>query len=178
MEKTLGLLQERFFWTKMVEDVWNHIRTSKRCTRYKQQPEREKLKPISCTYPLELAHLDFLTIGKEGTEKAINIMVVTDHFTGYTKAYIMPKQTAPVVAKILWDQFFIHYGWPTKILTDQGKSLENQLIQELCFVAQVQKLHTTPYRPQTNGSCKHFNYTLMSILGTLLYMPRRIGQTG
>ena len=27
MEKTLGLLQERFFWPKMIEDVWNHIRT-------------------------------------------------------------------------------------------------------------------------------------------------------
>ena len=23
MEKTLGLLQERFFWPKMIEDVWN-----------------------------------------------------------------------------------------------------------------------------------------------------------
>ena len=49
MEKTLGLLQERFFWPKMMEDVWNHIRTCERYTKYKQQLEREKLKPISCT---------------------------------------------------------------------------------------------------------------------------------
>ena len=27
MERTLGLLQERFFWPKMAEDVWTHIRT-------------------------------------------------------------------------------------------------------------------------------------------------------
>ena len=27
MEKTLGLLQERFFWPKMVQNVWNCIRT-------------------------------------------------------------------------------------------------------------------------------------------------------
>ena len=167
LEKTLGLLQERFFWPKMVEDVWSHIRTCERCTKYKQQPEREKLKPISCTYPLELVHLNFLTIGKEGTAKAINIMVITDHFSRYTQAYITPKQTAPVVAKTLWDQFLVHYGWPTKILMDQGKSFENQLIQELCSLAQVQTLHTTPYRPQTNGSYKHFNFTLMSMLGTL-----------
>ena len=147
MEKTLGLLQEWFFWPKMIGDIWNHLRTCKRCTKYKQQPEREKLKPISCTYPLELVHLDFLTIGKEGTEK--------------------PKQTVPVVAKTLWDQFLVHYGWPTKILTDQGKSFENQLIRELCSLAQVHKLRTTLYRPQTNGSCEHFNYTLMSMMGIL-----------
>ena len=151
----------------MIEDVWNHIRTCEQCTKYKQQPEREKLKPISYTYPLELVHLDFLTIRKEGTEKAINIMVITDHFTRYAQAYITLKQTALVVAKTLWDQFLVHYGWPTKILTDQGKSFENQLIRELCSLAQVQKLHTTPYRPQTNGSCKCFNYTLMSMLGML-----------
>ena len=151
----------------MIKDVQNHIRTCERCTRYKQQPEREKLKPISCTYPLELVHLDFLTIGKEDTEKAINIMVITDHFTRYAQVYITPKQTVPVIAKTLWDQFLVHYGWPTKILTDQGKSFENQLIRELCSLAQVQKLRTTPYRPQTNGSCEHFNYTLMSMLGTL-----------
>ena len=112
-------------------------------------------------------HLDFLTIGKEGTEKAINIMVITDHFTRYAQAYITPKQTAPVVAKTLWDQFLVHYGWPTKILTDQSKWFKNQLVRELCSLAQVQKLCTAPYRPQTNGSCERFNYTLMPMLGTL-----------
>ena len=127
MEKTLGLLQERFFWLRIIEDVCNYIRTCKRCTRYKQPPEREKLKLIHCTYPLELVHIDFLTIGKEGTHKATNIMVIINHFTRYAQAYITPKQTAPVVAKTLWDQFWVHYGWLIKILTDQGKSFENNL---------------------------------------------------
>ena len=99
-------------------------------------------------------HLDFLTIGKEGTEKSINVMIITDHFTRYAQAYITPKQMAPIVAKMLWDQFLVHYGWPTKILTDQGKSFENQLIRELCSLAQVPKLHTTPHRPQSNGACE------------------------
>ena len=60
-------------------------------------------------------------------------MVITDHFTRYAQAYITPKQMAPVVTKTLWDQFLVHYGWPTKILTDQGKSF---------------------------GSCERFNHTL------------------
>ena len=71
------------------------------------------------------------------------------------------------MAKTPLDQFLVHYGWPTKILTDQGKSFQNNLVKELCSLAQVQKLHTMPYWPQTNGSCECFNYTLMSMLGTL-----------
>ena len=42
MEKTLGLLQERFFWPKMMEDVRNHTRTCERCTKFKQPPEKER----------------------------------------------------------------------------------------------------------------------------------------
>ena len=79
----------------------------------------------------------------------------------------MPKQTVPYVAETFWENFLIHYGWPDKIITDQGKTFESQLVKELCDLAQVQKLRTTPYRPQTNGSCERFNATLISMLGTL-----------
>ena len=129
----------------MIEDVHNHIKTCEMCTRYKQPQEREKMKPIHHTYPLELIHIDFLMIGKEGTDKTTNIMVMTDHFTRCAQVYITPKQTAPVVAKTLWGQFLVHYGWQTKILMDQGKSFENNLVKELCSLAQVQKLYTMPY---------------------------------
>ena len=61
----------------------------------------------------------------------------------------------------------MHFGWPEKILTDQGKSFENNLFQELCNLAQVKKLCTSPYHPETNGQCKHFNAILISMLGTL-----------
>ena len=115
---------------------------------------------------MEPVHIDFLTVGCPESERQINLMVVTNHFTRYTQAYVTPNQTAPVVAKTLWEQFLTHYGWPSKILTDQGKSFENNLFRELCALAQVQKLRTTPYRPQSNGSCKRFNQTLIRMLGT------------
>ena len=105
--------------------------------------------------------------GKAGDTKGFNILVVTDHFTKYAQAYIAPKQTAIVVAHTLWENFLEHYGWPEKILTDQGKSFENNLFQELCDLAQVKKLHTSLYHPETNSQCEHFNATLISMLGTL-----------
>ena len=102
------------------------------------------MKSIICNYPLKLVHLDFLTIGKESSDKNVNILVITDHFTGYSQALIMPKQTPPCVAKTPWENILVHYGWPEKIITDQGKSFENQLVKELCDLAQVKKLCTMP----------------------------------
>ena len=78
-----------------------------------------------------------------------------------------PSQTAKVVAQTLWDKYFMHYGLPEKTVSDKGQNFESSLIAELCTFSQIKKLHTTPYRPQTNSQCEHFNMTLISMLGTL-----------
>ena len=164
MEHTLHLLWERFFWPKMNEEVCKYIRSCGRCRRFKQPQERAKLKPILATYPLELAHLVFLTIGGSADK---NVLLLTDHFTKHAQAYVTASQSASVVAKMLWDWFSVHYGWPSQILTDQGRNFESKLVQELCDLAQVKKLRTTSYKPETNGACKKFNSTLIRMLGTL-----------
>ena len=112
----------------MAEDVCIHIHTCERCLQFKQPQEKAEMQAILVSYPMELIHLDFLTLaGKAGDTKSVNILVITDNFTKYAQAYITPKQTVIVVAHTLWENFLVHYGWPEKILTDQGKSFENNL---------------------------------------------------
>ena len=102
MERTLRLLQERFFWPKMAENVWTHICTCDRCIRFKQSQEKSEMQPILVSYPLELVHFDFLMLGgKMDDSKSINVLIVTDHFTKYVQAYVTPKQTAVMVARTL-----------------------------------------------------------------------------
>ena len=72
VERTLGLLQERFFWPKMAEDVQTHIHTCERCLRFKQPQERAEMQPIQVSCPMELTHLDFLTLGeKQGMSRVL-----------------------------------------------------------------------------------------------------------
>ena len=129
----------------MSDDVRTFIRKCERCLRFKTKLDKEELNPIEVSYPLELVHLDYLMIGEKGTDKTVNVLIITDHFTKYAQAFITPKQTAHVVtAKVFWEQFLVHYGWPAKIISDQGRSFENKLFKELCNIAQVQKLRTSP----------------------------------
>ena len=93
--------------------------------------------------------------------------MITDHFTRYALAYASKTQTAQATARILWDNFICHYGFPEQFISDQGRNFESDLIQELCKIAGVKKLHTTPYHPQSNGQCERFNSTLCNMLGTL-----------
>ena len=96
-----------------------------------------------------------------------NVLVITDHFTRYALAYPSKTQTAQATARILWDNFICHYGFPEKFISDQGRNFESDLIKELCKIAGVKKVHTTPYHPQGNGQCERFNSTLCNMLGTL-----------
>ena len=105
---------------------------------------------------MELVHIDYLTIESNKSEKDVNILVVTDHYTRLTQAFVT-----------LWDKYFMYYGIPQKILSDQGRNFESSLIMELCKLTGIKKLRTTPYRPQTNGQCEKFNSTLINMIGTL-----------
>ena len=56
----------------------NHIQTCDRCLCFKIKPQKTALYPITATYPLELVHMEFLTIESVKTGKDVNILVVTD----------------------------------------------------------------------------------------------------
>ena len=165
-DRVLELLRDRFFWPGMHMDVASYINSCPRCIRRKTQPDTAPLHNIEATQPLELVHLDYLQI-EPSKGNIENVLIVTDHFTRYAQAYPSKTQTALATAKLLWNNFIIHYGFPNKIISDQGRNFESELLANLCEVAGVQKLRTTPYHPQTNGQCERFNSTLLNMLGTL-----------
>ena len=164
--RTLSLLRERFYWPGMQDEATQYVMHCSRCLRRKTPPQVAPLQPILVTQPLELVHMDYLSLepSKGNTE---NVLVITDHFTRYALAYPSKTQTAQATARILWDNFICHYGFPERFISDQGRNFESDLIKELCKIAGVKKVHTTPYHPQGNGQCERFNSTLCNMLGTL-----------
>ncbi len=96
-----------------------------------------------------------------------NILVITDHFTRYAQAIPTKNQTAHTTAKVLFEQFFCHYGFPSRLHSDQGRNFVGLVIKELCAIANVDQSRTTPYHPEGNGMAERFNQTLLNMLGTL-----------
>ena len=144
-----------------------HINKCERCLRFKTKSEIAPMENIEASYPMEFVHMVYLTIESNKSDKDVNILVVTDHFTRLAQAFVTPSQTASVVAKTLWDKFLMYYGILEIILSDQGRNFESSLIMELYGLTGVKKLRTTPYRSQTNGQCEKFNSTLINMIATL-----------
>ena len=150
----------------MQEEATQYVVKCSTCLRRKTTPQVAPLQPIYVTQPLEFVHMDYLCL-EPSKGNIENVLVITDHFTRYALAYPSKTQTAQATARILWDNFICYYGFQEKFISDQGRNFESDLIKELCKIAGVKKLHTTPYHPQGNGQCERFISTLCNMLGTL-----------
>ena len=165
-DRTISLVRERFYWDTLYKDTCEYVANCPRCLRRKATQQTAPMQPIFATQPMEIIHLDHLSL-EPCKGKYDSVLVVTDHYTRYAQAYAVPNQTAQTTARILWEQFLRHYGFPHKILTDQGPGFESDLFKELLKITTIEKLRTTSYHPQTNGQCERFNSTLMNMLGTM-----------
>ena len=110
--------------------------------------------------------MDFLSLEPD-SRNICNVVVVTDHYTRYAQAFATKDQKASTVAKVLWEQYFVHYGLPKRVHSDQGRDFESRLIQELLNMLGIRKSRTTPYHPQDDPQPERFNRTLLDMLGTL-----------
>jgi transposase InsO family protein len=124
------------------------------------------MKHLTASQPMELVSVDFLGL-EEYKGKFQNVLVITDVFTKYAWAIPTRNQTAVTTARVLFDQFLVHYGFPRKLHSDQGRQFEGRLIHELCKLTGTSKSRTTPYHPMGNAVTERFNRTLISMLRTV-----------
>ena len=166
-DRTTSLIKQRFYWPAMDSDIQQFVRQCNRCIlRKTRQDKSAGLVNIVSTAPMEIICLDYLSLerSKGGVE---NVLVITDHFSRYAQAIPTRNQTARTTARVLFDNFIVHYGFPARMHSDQGQTFESNLISELCAIAGVEKSRTTPYHPMGNGQCESFNQTLLKMLGTM-----------
>ena len=164
-DKTLALVQERFYWPKMSTEVINKVAKCRRCICRKAASQKAPLVPITSTQPLELVCMDYLLV--EPSSGYEHLLVITDHFTKFARVIPCKNESAKTTAKALVENFINIYGYPKTLHADQGRCFESSVIKEICTLTGMRKSRTTPYHPMGNGACERFNQTLLKMLGTL-----------
>ena len=72
------------------------------------------------------------------------------------------------MATTLDQRVFCYFCLPEQLHSDQGTQFKSQPMEELCDLWRVEKTHTTPYHPQSNGLVERGNRSLGDSLRTLL----------
>ena len=155
----------------MARDLRNRIRKCGRCKKFEAAPPVAPLRPLACSGPGELLHVDFTSIEETVPlckEPVIrNVMVMQDHFSKYVVAYVVKDQMAHTAAETLRNGYFGLFGAPAYLVSDQGKAFTGPLISNLCELYGVQKLRTSPYHAQTNGQVERMNQTIIRMISKL-----------
>ena len=97
----------------MFQDVTNYVKTCPQCQTVKGDYMDPKPKPgtIIANNPMDLLCINFTKVDSLKSSKE-NILVLTDAFTKFSKAFITPNQKVLTIAKILVDKWFYVYGIP------------------------------------------------------------------
>ena len=168
VEWTVALIQERFYWGTMLYDVQSWVKYCQPCKTAKS-PYTDPEPPqgsIMANNPMDLLLIDFMKLDPSINGKE-NVLVMMDAFSKFCIAVITPNQKAKTVTKALIDKWFYTYRIPACIHSDQGKSFDNHLIEQLCKLYRIQQSTTTLYNPWGNSLCEHLKCTLQNLLKTL-----------
>ena len=129
------------------------------------------MQPIICTKPMELVHVDYMgmEVMVSTQEKPVvnNVLVVIDHFTLYIQAYVTQNQRAKTTAWVLYNEYFSVFGFPQKLMSDQGTGFTSKVIAAMCSLLGIEKIWTTLYHPQSNGSAERVHQILRRMIGKL-----------
>ncbi|CAB3990520.1 Retrovirus-related Pol poly from transposon [Paramuricea clavata] len=161
-------LQPWYYWPGMTSEVHLWVAECDVCNQRKSSSasHRSPMENIRVSQPMELWAMDILgplPITAQGHQY---VLVMSDHFTKWVEAVPMADQKAETVARAFIDNVVSRHGVPVKLLTDQGRNFESELMKEVFKLLGVHKLRTSPYYPQTDGQVERFNRTLKAIISS------------
>ena len=153
------------------------------CKQFEAKPQIPGMQPIICTEPMELVHVDYVgievTVATQEKPVRKNVLVVVDHFTQYVQAFVTRNQMARTTTRVLYNEYFSVFGFPQRLISDQGTGFTSKVIQAMCSLLGIEKIRTTPYHPQSNSSAERVHQTLRRMIGKLdLEHPEMAGTFG
>ena len=142
-----------------------------KCKLFERRDPKPPLLDIVASEPMDLIHVDLVgletTVDIRKKLEVAKVLVVVNHFSRFIQAYKVEDKRAITITKCLYENYFRHYGFPRRLLSDQGKEFCNSILTEMCYYLNVKKICTSPYHPQTNGVAKRVHQTLRQMIGKL-----------
>ena len=176
IDKTLARVTSRFFWPSLRTDVTKHVNQCVSCAQRKTSPHLRPaplMKFQTPRQPFERIAMDVVGPLVTTNNGYKYILTVQDAATRYLEAFPMKNSTAETVAKHFIKGIILKHGTPRQLLTDLGTNFLSKLMKDICTTLQIDRLHTTAYRPQTNGSLERSHRTLKDLISHYITADQR-----
>ena len=172
--KCLDHVQRRAWWLTYRRDVKLFIQCCPACISYHRGivPRQGRLHSMVIGAPglrwvIDLTGPFCMSNGQK------YIFTAIDPFTKYAIATPIRNKEARTVARAFFENVLLKWGLCDEVLSDLGKEFESEILQELLKFLGVVKLHSTSYKPSTQGVIEVWHKVLNSLLSKVVSETQR-----
>ncbi|KAI3638678.1 hypothetical protein MIR68_003176 [Amoeboaphelidium protococcarum] len=165
------LIQRRYWWPKMDQEIKDYISRCAYCQLDKSQSTSVSSTPIKPVPPVALPFerwgIDFVQDLSEAKSGNKHIITAIDYATRWVIAKAVPNRDAKTVANFIYHEIVMNFGAPFEIISDRGSSFLDEGVKYYEKKWNIKHLATSPYHPQTNGMIERMHAMLRHAIATL-----------
>ena len=160
-DRTYQTLRLKYFWRGMFRDTKNFVLSCQKCNTRKEpvRPIKAPLQPLPAMHMNGRWAMDLINMPRSQRGSKY-ILTFTEHTSRFVEAFPIPNSQATTIARVLVDEICFRYGAPQCLLSDLGANLISAVVEETCKLFKIERIHTSPYHPQTNSLLEKYNETL------------------
>ena len=160
-----ALVKARFSWPGLGKDVVEYVRSCPECQRCAKAQARKAplMERRVFSEPFEVMGVDIVGPFPKGRGGCTHLLTVVCMATRWPEAVPLRSITARAVATGL-GEVFCRTGIPLQLVSDQGTQFVGKVVRGLCSNLNIDKVKTTPYHPEGNGTCERMHGTLGAML--------------
>lgn len=166
IEKTLNKIQKDFWFPKMKRFITKYVKSCIECAYSKEPsgPKEGHLHPIhKIDKPFDTVHIDHLGPFVKSSKGYCYLLVLVDGFTKFCLLKPIRNLKSKLSIAVLED-IFSTFGYPNRLISDQGTSFTSREFKEFCCSANVRHILNAVSSPRANGQVERYNRTILDAL--------------
>ena len=173
LKKTKKNIMDKYYfpnhtiWIKILIADCIQCQTNKVFANTKTKNKQEQLAPAK-TYVNDMIMIDTKGPIHPTSEGNNYIFVIVDAFSHYGTIMCAPKNNAHYAFTALFEHWFMKFGLPEEIRSDNGSEYINTELTHLCNYFEIKFKPSTTYAPWTNGLVEGTNRIIGQFIRTLL----------
>ena len=157
-------LLNRLTWPGVTKDIANYVKSCEICQKHaKKKPKIPLGKMEVITKPFEKVAIDIVGPLPETNKGNSYILTLVDFSARWPEAIPLKRTKTENVAEALFD-IFSRLGIPKVVLSDNGRQLISDSMQETMKMLGVEQKLSAPLHPQSHGLVERCNQTIQKTL--------------
>lgn len=165
IRKTFDRICQKYYWPGLFKDMKKFVNRCHICLCFKasQQKSAGLMNTTQTSYPWEVITVDFIGPLPKSSKQNKHLLVIQDKFTKWVECVPLREATAVGLKKAIRERIFCRFGWPKKLISDNGSQFTSKDFVKFLKDNFVLHVLTPPYSPQCN-STERANRTIKTLM--------------